>query len=208
MSGPQDDERVLILTPTGRDAELARAVLTEAGLSACICPDGDALLRELAVGAGAALITREALSAPMVERLTETLAAQPPWSDLPLVILTTGGPASSSSRRQLESLGSLGNATLLERPLRVPTLVSIIRVALAARRRQYELREHLAERERLERALLAEYEKQHRIAETLAALAPEHRPPRMPSPACPWCRSTRPRATRPTSAATSLMPSP
>ena len=127
----------------------------------------DAFLRELAVGAGAALITNEALTPPALKRLTETLAAQPPWSDLPLVILTTGGPGAAGGRRRMEALSALGNATLLERPLRVPTLVSVVRVALAARRRQYELREHLAERERLQRALLAEYEKQHHIAETL-----------------------------------------
>ena len=161
------DERVLILAPTGRDAVLARAALSEAGLRPHICPDSEALCREIAAGAGAALITGEALNGPALTRLREALAAQPPWSDLPLVILTSGGRSTVEGRRRLEALESLGNATLLERPLRIATLVSTARVALQARRRQYELRDHLSERARLEAALQAEYEKQHHIAETL-----------------------------------------
>jgi signal transduction histidine kinase len=48
----------------------------------------------------------------------------------------------------------LGNVTLLERPLRAATLVSAVRSALMARRRQYEIRDHLRQRELAEQALL------------------------------------------------------
>ena len=161
------DERVLILAPTGRDALLAHAALADAGLEAHICPDGLALCRELIVGAGASLIAKEALTPAVLGGLRDTLKAQPPWSDPPLVILTSTGRTTSQGRRILEAVNTLGNATLLERPLRVATLVSAVRVALQARRRQYELRDHLQERARLEAALQAEYEKQHHIAETL-----------------------------------------
>ncbi len=161
------DERILILAPTGRDAALAHAALAEAGLCPHACPDGETLCRELESGAGAALITKEALTGPALARLKGFLTAQPPWSDLPLLILTSGGRPTAEGRRRLQALETLGNATLLERPLRVTTLVNAVRVALQSRRRQYELRDHLAERARLEAALQAEYEKQHHIAETL-----------------------------------------
>jgi serine phosphatase RsbU (regulator of sigma subunit) len=168
MSGADStDERVLILAPTGRDAALAHAVLTEAGLLPLICQDGDVLCQEIASGVGVVLVTKEALTGPTLSCLREALSAQPPWSDLPLVILTSGGRSTPEGRRRLEALASLGNATLLERPLRVATLVSTVRVALQTRRRQYELRGHLQERARLEAALQAESEKQRRIAETL-----------------------------------------
>ena len=39
----------------------------------------------------------------------------------------------------------LGNVTVLERPVRVTTLVSALRTAIKARRRQYELRDQLVE---------------------------------------------------------------
>ena len=71
------------------------------------------------------------------------------WSDLPLIVTTSGGEATVGSRRRLNILGPLGNFSLLERPLRTVTLVSAVQAALRARRRQYQLREHVAERERL-----------------------------------------------------------
>ncbi len=161
------DERALILAPVGRDAALAAAALTEAGVRADICADVDALCREIASGAGAVLVTKDALGPSELPRLAAALAGQPPWSDLPLIVLTTGGASSAEGRRRLQAIDALGGATLLERPLRVATLVHAVRSALAARRRQYEVRDHLAERARLEQALQAEYEKQARIAETL-----------------------------------------
>ena len=51
----------------------------------------------------------------------------------------------------------LGNVTVLERPMRVAALVSAVRSALRSRQRQYQTRDHLAERERSvqEQAILA-----------------------------------------------------
>jgi len=40
-----DPERVLVLAPAGRDAELARTVLEDAGIAATVCPDMDAFCR-------------------------------------------------------------------------------------------------------------------------------------------------------------------
>jgi two-component system NarL family sensor kinase len=47
----------------------------------------------------------------------------------------------------------LGSVSLLERPLRPVTLISAVRSALIARRRQYEVRDHLRERASAEEAL-------------------------------------------------------
>ena len=71
----------------------------------------------------------------------------------------------------------LGNVTLLERPTRVAALVSAVRTALRARQRQYQIREHLAERERTGGALR---EADRRKDEFLATLAHELRNPLAP----------------------------
>lgn len=152
--------RVLILAPTGRDAALAGEALTQAGLRIAVCADISVLCREMQTDAASALIANEALVPIALTQLSEALAQQPPWSDLPLIILTSGGAATTGKDRQIETLALLGSTTLLERPLRVTTLVHAVQASLAARRRQYEVRDHLEEHIRLEQQLQAEYKKQ------------------------------------------------
>jgi signal transduction histidine kinase/CheY-like chemotaxis protein len=120
------------------------------GAAPVLCKDVDVLLQELESGADAALIAEEALTPLAVQWLTGLLRAQPAWSDLPLVILTGVGEPSSGSLSILRTLEPLANVTLLERPVRMLTLRSAIRTALRGRRRQYEVRDHLAERQRAE----------------------------------------------------------
>src|SRR5579884_4033762 len=133
--------------PTAKDGERARHALAGAGLECVVCKDMDDLCREIARGAGAALLTEEVVAADRNGCLQEALRDQPPWSDFPLVVMAreTGG------RDHLirESM----NAMLVERPVRFRSLLSVVRAALRARRRQYEVRDHLVERERAEQEL-------------------------------------------------------
>jgi DNA-binding NtrC family response regulator len=133
--------RVLILAPIGRDAELARSVLERERLSAEVCPDLGGLISRLEAGAGTAVIADEALNG-RISLLHAWVASQPAWSDFPFIILT-GGKALPQERLAL--LQPLGNITLLERPLRSMTLLSVVRAALRARARQYEVEHHLQE---------------------------------------------------------------
>jgi signal transduction histidine kinase/CheY-like chemotaxis protein len=66
------------------------------------------------------------------------------------VIVFTNRTASADPVVSAERLARLGNVTLVDRPLRRPTLVSVVRSALRARRRQYTAREVLV---RLETAV-------------------------------------------------------
>lgn len=165
---------MLVLVPTSKDASSTHRLLTAAGIPHDICPTFDGLLQELAAGAAAILMPEEAVTPAHHDLLASILSAQPPWSDLPLLILTRpGGEADESG----QPIHALGNVTLLERPLRVATLLSAIRSALRARERQYEIREHLADRARAEEALLVA---DKRKDEFLAMLGHELRNPLAP----------------------------
>jgi signal transduction histidine kinase len=148
---------VAILAPAGQDGPVAAGVLTRAGFTPCVCADMPSLCAMVRAGddVGALLVAEEALASEAREALLATLAAQPPWSDLPVVVLTGEGELSSALSPALELVTARTNATLLERPVRVATLVTALRSALRARRRQLDVRDHLAERAASEEALRA-----------------------------------------------------
>lgn len=152
MTGAEvtNETRVLLLAPTGKDALLSQRILGEAGIASAICPDLATLVQRAQAGAGVVLLTEEALSASDLTPLTAVLESQPPWSDLPVIVLMRGGASSPIADRLLDTLG---NVVLLERPVRISTLLSAVRTALRARGRQYQIREHLLERERAEEVL-------------------------------------------------------
>jgi signal transduction histidine kinase len=143
------EERALILAPRGRDAEVIEQVLCDAGRACRICPDLQTLRACLDEGAGTALVTEEALAEGDTLALLEQLERQPPWSDFPFIVLSAkrAGPRPSHASRMLERLGSV---ILLERPINAETLTSAVSSSLRARRRQYQARSHLLDRERAE----------------------------------------------------------
>ena len=132
------EHRVLVLAPTGKDGSLARVVLAKAGISTFNCSDIAELCSEAAKGVAATLIAEEALTPHAQGMLADLLGRQAPWSDLPIMVLTRPGVDSATVRTVLETLG---NVALLERPVRVTTVVSTVQGALRARKRQYDLRQ-------------------------------------------------------------------
>jgi signal transduction histidine kinase len=132
--------RVLVLAPIGRDAALLAATLAALQIETAISNNTTTLLRLLEEGAGSAIITEEALMPDLIHGLAKWLNVQPPWSDTPFIVLTSGGRTTPESHRRAQELQKLGNFTLLERPVRPETVQSSIRAALRARMRQYEIR--------------------------------------------------------------------
>ena len=156
--------RLLVLAPIGRDAALIESML--GGVVCARCADLPDLMGELNRGAAAILMTEEVLTVGGSD-LAGLVANQPPWSDLPVLLLTGQGADSPAVARAVETLG---NVTLLERPVRVAALGSAVRSALRARERQYRMRSHFDERELADR----------RKDEFLAALSHELRNPLAP----------------------------
>lgn len=132
--------RVLVIARVGRDSELlCRAVESHGFLCAALSRPED-IFTQMKAGAGALIVTEESLNGS-AENWTRSLQAQPPWSDLPVILLTPAGEASSAARSR--ALRNYGNITLLERPLRKESLLSTVETALRARRRQYEIRDYI-----------------------------------------------------------------
>jgi signal transduction histidine kinase len=135
-----NEMRVIILAPIGRDAALLAGTLEASGIDATVVMDAAGLIDMLPDGAGSAIIAEEALTRDAIKAVGEWLSSQPPWSDIPLIVLSsTGRPTHQSHRRSLE-LRALGNIILIERPVRPETIQSSVRAALRARMRQYEIR--------------------------------------------------------------------
>jgi len=160
------DERILVFA-SGRDASLTRDILTRADLPCLVCGSAEDLCREMAEGAGAVVLAEEALTLANVVRVAECLEEQPPWSDLPVIIVA--GQAGKIGKA-VKTLDVMGNVSVLPRPLPIDTLITAVRTSLRARRRQYEVRNLLSDRE----------EADHRKDAFLAMLAHELRNPLAP----------------------------
>jgi signal transduction histidine kinase len=147
------DLPVLIFAPFGKDGALVEKVLRQSAITTHILAAIQELEAAISEDAGAAVVTEEVLQNGTIAGLAQRLSAQPPWSDFPIIVLTGSGITTATTESAVRSRAPLGNLTLLERPLRPATLVSAVRTALIARRRQYELRDHLRERTAAEEAL-------------------------------------------------------
>ncbi|MBY5531856.1 response regulator [Rhizobium leguminosarum] len=151
--------KALIYTPAGRDAQVAVSLIDEAGLSSITAADlnvfASLLNDEIALG----VLTEEAVRWSDLKPIAAWVSAQPSWSDLPFIVLTTrgGGPERNPAAARLSEV--LGNVTFLERPFHATSFISIARTALKGRLRQYEAQaqlEALGEGERrLQTALAA-----------------------------------------------------
>jgi signal transduction histidine kinase/ActR/RegA family two-component response regulator len=134
------DRRVLVFAPVGRDGPAAADVIRRADLATFVCSELPELVREIARGAAAVLIAEEGLFGQDFSILTDWVANQPPWSELPFVVLTSRQEQPAIGPWRTKLMAELRNASLLERPVQIMTLTSTMRTAVRARNRQYEIR--------------------------------------------------------------------
>jgi len=136
-------ERVLLLTsPESQNddiPEILRATDVPCESFTALSP----LVDTLQEGAGALIVDEAAITEQAARLLTSAMAQREPWSNLPIIILTTGTPEAIERLDQLDLFGpaSSSNVTILEEPVHEVTLKTVVRSALRARRRQYEVRD-------------------------------------------------------------------
>ncbi|MFG6415344.1 ATP-binding protein [Roseateles sp. DC23W] len=176
--GPQAEaarsksERVVVLAPTARDAEVTAQLLAQAGVESVSgrdWPHVEGLLRD---GAGALMLADTTLMAPGFGSVVKLLQHQPRWSNLPVLALCRRGLQSPVLRQ-----AALDNLTVLDRPTSAGVMISAVKAALRARRVQYQVRDQI---ESLQRADMALRQADRRKDEFLATLAHELRNPLAP----------------------------
>ena len=137
---------VLIAAPFGRDAPQLQELLSAHGYETLICNGIGELLANFDEQVGAVLLTEEALAADL-HRLQAVLAAQPPWSDIPFLLLSArhAGSMRAADAARLRLPDIAASVIVLERPLGSESLLSAVASAMASRQRQFEMRDRLAE---------------------------------------------------------------
>ncbi|QEL17738.1 ATP-binding response regulator [Limnoglobus roseus] len=163
--GDSFDDSVLVFAP-GRDGVLTCQILGEAGVACRTVSSVATFNDELGRGVGAAIIAEENLDEESASRIAATLRKQPAWSDIPIILVVRDGTTGARHK----DFAPLGNVSVLARPMNLSALTTAVESALRARRRQYELRKLLAERDSAAR----------RKDEFLAMLAHELRNPLAP----------------------------
>ncbi len=135
----------LVVTPNSVDADLARSFLQDGGIPSRACSTLAELPTRLMHGAGCVVIVEEALIDEEMPALREALDSQPPWSDIPVILVAN---EDAELRAMVErAFPNSGNITLLSRPLHPLTLLSAVEVGLRARHRQVQVRDLIAQRE-------------------------------------------------------------
>ena len=169
VAAPSHETRVLMLPATAADGIAVDKALSGWEIQCDVVDCLSSLCRAITDGAGTVLISDEYLLTEPVA-LFGLLAHQDVWSDLPILVLTAAGHQSPELER---ALAGLGNVSLIDRPVQVLSLVSLIRSSLRARRRQYQVREYLAEQREAQLQIRAAHFERERLLESERAARSE-----------------------------------
>jgi signal transduction histidine kinase len=153
VTSRENELRVLVVAPTGRDGVLVCNLLGTNDVPCILLTTAEMALAEFDAGAGALVLAEEALTMPAISLWAARIAEQPSWSDFPLILLTVSGEVNEESRRRMRVREPLGNVVLLERPVRPETFISTVQAALRSRSRQYQMRDYIAKNHAAEEAI-------------------------------------------------------
>ena len=153
MSDRVPNRRFVIVAPVGRDRELICALLNASGFPA----ESRLTIDEVEATDSATLlgliVTDEALAGDGVSSLRRLVAAQPDWSDLPIMLLTSGTIESRFAESAAQVRMEIRSLFLLDRPVRKELLLSAVQVASTARLKQLEVRDAADRQFRTDEAL-------------------------------------------------------
>lgn len=140
------EERILVCMASEAEASRVVAALKRSGFDAEASADFSQFCQDVRSGAGAGFLSAEVLQCGNLSLLTKCLVDQPKWSDLPLIVALCqdGWPGRLET---LDAAETCGNITLINHPIRERELAHAAGVSLRARRRQYEVRDLLEQRE-------------------------------------------------------------
>ncbi|HWA74064.1 MAG TPA: hybrid sensor histidine kinase/response regulator [Polyangiaceae bacterium] len=143
MTNAMPSERVLVLVNGAHERHSIREILESDGVEAVLCGDIGQLCLEIDRGVGAALLDEDFIHSGVPDELKALMRAQPSWSAYPLLFLSARDGGGLPPRE----LAQLGNATLLDRPVRARSLLTSVHAALGSRRRQYAAQRAIEDRD-------------------------------------------------------------
>lgn len=147
-----NSQRILILSHSHTLAAAKAESLRASGFFPLACQDFKILCNEISGGVGVLMVSQEALTEDSLILLSQTLRVQPAWSQIPIVVMLDRGELADGNEQWLQIIEPLGHVNLIERPITDKVLATIVRTALAFRKRQYEVRELLVQLEISSRA--------------------------------------------------------
>ena len=164
---------VLLCAPFGKDAAILTEIVSLEGLGVIHCASLSELVRRFSEITDFILLTEEALVSSSFLGFQEVLRKQERWSDVPIVLLASAGVTALGWTTQFVSkLGADANISILERPVRVPTILSVVRTAKRARNRQHEVqRLLLQERDSASKLRTVRDELEQRVKERTSELS-------------------------------------
>ncbi len=143
--------QAIVYAPTGRDYQIAAALLKEAQIASRPVETLAEMVGSLNDDVAFVVVMEETLRSADLRSLSGWVSAQAAWSDLPFIVLTHrgGGPERNPAALRLSEI--LGNVSFVERPFHATTFISASRTAYRNRLRQFDARlqiEALADGER------------------------------------------------------------
>ena len=166
------EERVLICVESAQDSARIVELAGDLGIEAVACAEYSELCNQIEQGVAAIILSDMPDITDYDVRLLSILHAQPTWSTIPTIVIVD----ESTTNEALSEEHLLG-VTLLERPVQIRTLSTVMHVALQSRRNQYMVRDLLQERGALVEQLRHDAAMKN---EFLAILAHELRNPLAP----------------------------
>jgi len=145
--------RFVVAAPVGRDGELICALLNHCGFaceSVKTMADVEKIRNSLLMGL---ILTDEALTGEGVDALRRIMDAQPDWSDLPVMLLTSGPNEPRYAAIATQIRIEFRSLILLDRPVRKELLLSAVQVAYTSRLKQLEVRDAAARQSQSDEAL-------------------------------------------------------
>jgi len=160
-----------LCAPFGKDTEILTEIVSSEGLDVTHCVSLNEMAQKVSERTDFVLLTEEALVSTSLQAIQRTLRKQEPWSDIPIILLASAGPTPSRwTTGFVSKLADDANISILERPVRVPTIISVLRTAKRARNRQRQIQGLLLqEKQSAAKLRTARDELEQRVEERTAA---------------------------------------
>jgi PAS domain S-box-containing protein len=148
---------VLVLPTTSADGAAIAKLFGANEIEFEICIDMRQLCGLVGAGVGLLVVSEESVLRDARE-LIACVSKQPVWSDLPIIVLSRSGRESTTLA---DVVATLGNVSIVERPIRTSTLITLVRSGLRAREWQYDVQEYLGRQDEAQR-IIREAERRYR----------------------------------------------